>query len=89
MRRSIKQPLKDELYFRLLGQKDEPGYFCKLLFFQLQAILHDAFTRVYKKYKDDRRYSHSWKYSFDCVKKNPFMQHFTGFIISLCHNLFS
>ena len=83
---SIDQILEDEPYIGLLGQKDEFEVFHTISFLRLHAILHDAFGRVYTKYKLDRGYCYAFN-APEFLKKSPFFGHITGFCFCLKYKL--
>ena len=83
---SVDQILKDQPYIGLLGQKDEFEIFHTISFFRLHAILHDAYGRVYTKYKVDRGYCYAFNAS-EFLKKSPFFGHITGFWFCLKYKL--
>ena len=84
--KNIEEILSDEPYIGLLGQRDEFESFHNIRFLRLHAILHDAYGRVYTKYKVDRGYVYCMnvcKFLRGC----PFLGHITGFWFCLHHKL--
>ena len=84
--KSIQEILAEESFIGLLGPHDEFESFHKVRFLRLHAVLHDAYGRVYTKYKVDRGYV----YCFEAPKifrGCPLLGHITGFYFCIKHKL--